>query len=231
MDKSTAAVLNKNVVLKSLSVVILIVALVFLCAGRWGYWQGILYCALMISMFLVSAFFIAHNPGLINERLKPGKGVKAWDKAYLSASTHLFFITISLSALDSGRAGLSPELPVYVYVIASVVYIAGNLIFAWAKRANNFFSSVVRIQKERGHRVCQEGPYRYVRHPGYLGSILYTAVTPLLLGSLWGLIPTGVAIVLMIIRTALEDKTLEYELEGYKEYQAKVKYRLVPLIW
>ncbi|MEA4847251.1 MAG: isoprenylcysteine carboxylmethyltransferase family protein [Clostridiaceae bacterium] len=223
MDKSTSAVLNKNAVLKSLSVMILTVALIFLCAGRWWYWQGILYCALMISMFLVSAFFVAHDPGLINEGLKPGQGVKAWDKAYLSASTNLLFITISLSALDSGRAGLSPGLPVYVYVIASVVYIAGNLIFAWAK--------AVRIQKEQGSMVYYGGPYRYVRHPGYLGSILHRAVTPLLLGSLWGLIPTGVELVLILVRTALEDKTLECELEGYKEYQAKVKYRLIPLIW
>lgn len=230
MAENTSAV-NKSAVFKSLFLVIFIVALVFLCAGRWPYWQGVLYCVLMISMFIVSYLFVAGNPALINERLKPGGGTKAWDKMYLSASTLLYFITIVLSALDSGRFSLSPELPGYVYVIASVIYIVGSLIFAWAKRTNQFFSSVVRIQKDCGHTVCRDGPYRYVRHPGYLGSFLHTAVTPLLFGSLWGLIPTGIALVLMLIRTALEDKTLENELEGYKEYKAKVKYRLIPLIW
>lgn len=224
-------VLNKNLVLKSLSAVVLVAALIFICAGKWLFWQGILYSLLMISMFIVSFLFVAHNPGLINERLKPGPGAKAWDKIYLALSTLLFFITISLSALDSGRLGLSPELPAAVYAVASVVYIAGNLIFAWAKGTNNFFSSVVRVQKERGHAVCRDGPYRYVRHPGYLGGFLYTAVTPLLLGSLWGLIPTGIILVLMLVRTALEDRTLADELEGYQECQAKVKYRLIPLVW
>lgn len=231
MEKNSSAVLNKSVVFKSLFGVVFIVALVFLCAGKWPYWQGILYCALTVSMLIVSFLFVAHNPGLINERLKPGKGTKSWDKVYWTISTPLFFITISLSALDSGRFGLSPELPVAVYAIAAVVYIAGHLIFAWARRANNFFSSVVRIQTDRGHTVCQDGPYRYVRHPGYLGGLLYTVVTPLLLGSLSGLIPAGITIVLMLIRTSLEDKTLENELEGYREYQAKVKYRLIPFIW
>jgi len=230
MAENTSAI-NKSAVFKSLFLVVFIVALVFLCAGKWPYWQGVLYCALMISMFIVSALFVAHNPGLINERLKPGEGTKAWDKIYLTVSALLFFITVGLSALDSGRFKLSPELPAYVYGIASAIYIAGNLIFAWAKRTNRFFSSVVRIQKERGHTVCRDGPYRYVRHPGYLGSFLHTAVTPLLFGSLWGLIPTGIALVLMLTRTTLEDKTLENELGGYKEYKAKVKYRLIPFIW
>lgn len=230
MGKNTLSI-NKNIIFKSLFGIVFVVALVFICAGKWLYWQGILYCVLTVSMLIVSFLCVAHNPGLIHERLKPGKGVKAWDKVYWAVSTPLFFVTISLSALDSGRFGLSPELPAAVYVIASVVYITGNLLFAWARRTNNFFSSVVRIQKDRGHMVCQDGPYKYVRHPGYLGGLLYTAATPLLLGSLWALIPTGITIVLMLIRTSLEDKTLEDELEGYKEYKTRVKHRLIPLIW
>jgi len=230
-EKNSLPVLNKIVVFKSLSGIIFVVALVFFCAGKWPYWQGVLYAVLTVSMLIVAFLFIAHNPGLINERLKPGKGAKAWDKIYWALSTPLFFITIALSALDAGRFHLSPALPVYVYVIASLVYIAGNLLFAWARQANNFFSSVVRIQKDRGHTVCQDGPYKYVRHPGYLGGLLYTAMTPLLLGSLWGLIPTAIGLVLLLVRTALEDKTLADELEGYQEYMAKVKYRLILLIW
>jgi protein-S-isoprenylcysteine O-methyltransferase Ste14 len=180
---------------------------------------------------LVSFPSIKSNPELINERLRPGKGIKTWDKIYWVLATSLFFITIILAALDSGRFQWSPDLPVYIYAAAALLYIIGYLIFAWARRTNNFFSSVVRIQKDRGQTVCQDGPYNYVRHPGYLGGFLYTSVTPLLLGSLWALIPTGITVVLMLVRTGLEDKTLTNELEGYKEYKARVKYRLIPFVW
>lgn len=195
------------------------------------YWQGILYSILTVLVLLVTFLSIADNLELMNERLKPGKGVESWDKIYWALTTPLFFVTIFFSALDSGRLKLSPDLPIYLYVIASLIYIIGNLIFAWARRTNNYFSSVVRIQKDRGQIVCQDGPYKYIRHPGYFGGLLYTSVTPLLLGSLWALIPTIMTIILMIIRTWLEDKTLEDELEGYKEYTIKVRYRLIPFIW
>jgi protein-S-isoprenylcysteine O-methyltransferase Ste14 len=96
---------------------------------------------------------------------------------------------------------------------------------------NKFFSSVVRIQKDRGHKVIQDGPYKYVRHPGYVGIFFLAPAVPLILGSIWGLIPSGLFIIAIIIRTYLEDKTLHKELEGYKEYAKKVKYRLIPGIW
>lgn len=223
--------LNRSAVIRSLSGVVAVVAVVFICAGTWRYWQGILYCSLMLSLLIVSASAIAQNPELINERLKPGKGTKQWDIVYWRLSTSLFFITLSLSALDSGRLHWSPELPAALYVIASVLYTVGYLIFLWARRANNFFSSVVRIQKDRGQTVVQDGPYRYIRHPGYVGGLLYTSVTPLLFGSLWGLIPAGIAVVLLLIRAYLEDETLADELEGYREYKARVRYRLVPYVW
>jgi protein-S-isoprenylcysteine O-methyltransferase Ste14 len=101
----------------------------------------------------------------------------------------------------------------------------------WAKRENKFFSSVVRIQKDRNQTVCKGGPYQYVRHPGYLGGLLYIIATPLLLGSFWGLIPVIIAVILLVIRTYLEDKTLQAELEGYKDYTNEVRYRILPGIW
>lgn len=231
MEKNKNLKLNKGVVLKSLSGIILVISIVFISAGKLIYWQGILYSALTVLVLLITFLSITNNPELINERLKPGKGIKSWDKIYWVLATSLFFITIILSALDSGRFEWSPDLPMYIYVIAVLIYITGYLIFAWARRANNFFSSVVRIQKDRGQTVCQDGLYRYIRHPEYLGGFLYTSVTPLLLGSLWGLIPTSITVVLMLVRTGLEDKTLEDELEGYKEYKAKVQYRLIPFVW
>jgi protein-S-isoprenylcysteine O-methyltransferase Ste14 len=97
--------------------------------------------------------------------------------------------------------------------------------------ANAYFSMVVRIQEDRGHAVVTDGPYRFVRHPGYLGSILFALATPLVLGSLWAFVPCGLGAVLFIVRTALEDKTLQKELPGYREYAERVRYRLLPGIW
>jgi protein-S-isoprenylcysteine O-methyltransferase Ste14 len=101
----------------------------------------------------------------------------------------------------------------------------------WAIWINRFFSSVVRIQKERGQEVIQDGPYRFVRHPGYVGGILLALGNALVLGSLWALIPAGIMSLLLVIRTYLEDITLQRELPGYTDYTRKVKYRLLPWIW
>ena len=97
--------------------------------------------------------------------------------------------------------------------------------------ANAFFSMVVRIQEDRGHAVATGGPYRYVRHPGYVGMMLSLLGTPLLLGSLWALVPAGLATCLYVVRTALEDRTLQEELEGYKDYAGQVRRRLLPGVW
>ncbi|MFH1408668.1 MAG: isoprenylcysteine carboxylmethyltransferase family protein, partial [Nanoarchaeota archaeon] len=103
--------------------------------------------------------------------------------------------------------------------------------FSWAEYTNSYFSSVVRIQKDRGQKVCQEGPYKYIRHPGYVGANLLWPSMGLIFGSAWSLIPSGILFVLTIVRTSLEDKTLQKELKGYKAYAKKVKYRLLPGVW
>lgn len=210
---------------------VFIIPVVFLCAGRLPYPQGWLYIIVMLGSLLMTYMSVRSNPELINERLSPGEGVKRWDKIYFALSTPLYLATIAVGSLDTGRLGLSPELPVILNALAAAVYIAGQLIFAWARKANNYFSSVVRIQKDRGHKVCESGPYKHVRHPGYLGGLLFTLATPFIFGSLWAVIPTAIGIALMFIRTVLEDRTLERELEGYAEYKRKVKYRMIPYIW
>jgi protein-S-isoprenylcysteine O-methyltransferase Ste14 len=222
---------KNRVILSAVGAPIFVVAIVFVTAGTFDYWQGILYTALTLTMIVVSDLSIRKNKELINERLKPGAGTKSWDRIYLRLSTLFFFAAIILACLDGGRFKWSPVLPTPVYIVSIIVYVIGNLIFVWAKTTNKFFSSVVRIQKDRGQTVCQEGPYKYVRHPGYLGGLLYTLVTPLLLGSLWALIPTALTGVLMIARIVREDKTLAIELDGYREYKGKVRYRLLPHVW
>jgi len=95
---------------------------------------------------------------------------------------------------------------------------------------DKFYGRVVRIQKERGHHVIADGPYHYLRHPGYLGQIIFSLASALALGSLWTLIPSGLFAALLVVRSALEDRTLQEELEGYKEYAQRVRFRLMPRI-
>ena len=222
---------QKRVLMSALGGPLILLAIVFVSAGTFNYWQGFLYTALTLGVLVVSFLSIRKNKELITERLTPGKGTKSWDKIYWRTATALFFIALILACIDGGRFGWSPPLPLAVYAVAVSLYILGNFFFLWARTTNEFFSSVVRIQKDRGQTVCQQGPYKYIRHPGYLGGLLYTAVTPLLLGSLWAMIPVAVTIALMIVRTSLEDKTLEAELTGYSEYKQKVKYKILPHIW
>ncbi len=222
---------RNRLLMSAIGAPIFMIAIVFVTAGTLDYWQGMLYTALTLTMLVVNGLALRKNPELISERLKPGDKAKSWDRTYWGLSTLLFFSGIILACLDGGRFKLSPSLPVWVYLASSFVFVFGNLFFIWAKATNRFFSSVVRIQKERGHTVCQEGPYKYIRHPGYLGGLLFTLATPLLLGSLWAMIPTVTSVLLMIVRTVLEDRTLAIELDGYKEYMARVKYRLVPNLW
>ena len=146
-------------------------------------------------------------------------------------STPFFFAILIVSVLDGGRFRWEPRVSTLIVVVAALVYIIGQIIVLWAKKVNRFFSSVVRIQKDRGQTVCKDGPYRFVRHPGYLGGLLFTIATPLVLGSWWGLIPVAITLVLVFIRTYLEDKTLQSELEGYTDYSNETRYRLLPGIW
>jgi protein-S-isoprenylcysteine O-methyltransferase Ste14 len=112
-----------------------------------------------------------------------------------------------------------------------VLYVVGHSIFLWAKLANPYFSSVVRIQTERGQTVCRTGPYHYLRHPGYAGSLLWILVGPLVMGSMWGLIPAVLSALLLVVRTRLEDETLKKELPGYSDFSDEVRFRLVPGVW
>jgi protein-S-isoprenylcysteine O-methyltransferase Ste14 len=134
------------------------------------------------------------------------------------------------SILDATRFHWEPSITVIIMIIGIILYSIGQVIGLWAKKANKFFSSVVRIQTERNQTVCSHGPYRFVRHPGYAGGLIFTIGTPLMLGSFWGLFPAIITLVLLSWRTYMEDKTLKNELPGYCDYAQKVKYRLIPFI-
>jgi protein-S-isoprenylcysteine O-methyltransferase Ste14 len=170
-------------------------------------------------------------PELANQRGEFKKDTKKWDKILVSA-----FLLISITALpavsglDVGRYKWS-HLSFNTTIIGVVIYCASVLLNHWAMLVNRHFEGTVRIQKDREHKVIAKGPYRFVRHPGYVAMILTTVSFPLIVGSLYGLYPASLVISIIIIRTAMEDATLQKELDGYKEYAAKTRFRLLPGIW
>jgi protein-S-isoprenylcysteine O-methyltransferase Ste14 len=190
---------------------------IFALAGRLDYWQGWLFFSTFLVLMVAFGVFFTKKQELIQERFRPGPGVKWWDKIFFVLYIPLYFSVSLLAALDAGRFHWSPQLPVAIYPVMFVLILLGYCIIYWAMWTNNFFSSRVRIQTDRGQFVVTDGPYRYVRHPGYVGMIVFTPASAVLLGSLYALVPAGITIVLLIIRTYLEDLTLQKELPGYTD--------------
>jgi len=210
----------------------LLIPLVLLISG-WdlGWWQGWLYSALIVVAGIGPRMWAEkRHPGLLAERGKFGKAqdVKSWDKVLspLMAVSMTFPLFI-VAGLDH-RFGWSLVFPTWLNILGFILIVLGYTFAGWALTENRFFSSVVRIQKDRGHMVCDSGPYRIVRHPGYAGNILALPGIVLALGSVWTIIPVIVALIIAVIRTTLEDKTLQEELPGYRDYASRVRYRLFP---
>jgi len=204
----------------------------FLAAGRLDISRAWLLLGIdYLGVVIISVIFWKLAPELANQRATIKEGTKAWDKIFLA-----FYSTISLIAfpivagLDVGRYYWS-ELHIN-YAIAGVILLALCFAFcSWAIIVNRFFETTVRIQTDRGHEVITGGPYRFVRHPGYLSLILGAVSASFIIGSLYSLIPCGVAIIALLVRTYLEDRTLQEELNGYREYASRVRWRLIPGIW
>jgi protein-S-isoprenylcysteine O-methyltransferase Ste14 len=172
------------------------------------------------------------NPELLAERseLKPREGVQTWD-VILSAVIRLSMLTSYVVAGLDVRFGWKPELAPAVQIAALAVGLLGVSLVVWAMAANRYAAVYARIQKERGHTVVTTGPYRFVRHPFYIGTITFSLTIPVVLGSPWALIPGGLAALLFIVKTAAEDRMLRKGLEGYREYAGQVRYRLLPGVW
>ena len=220
---------SSQLILRLIATPLILLAAIMLAAGRLSYWQGWVFVGVNFALLIVNYLLLRERPDLIEERLTPGKGSKWWDKVYFAVTTPLFFITIILAALDAGRLHWGPALPLWVYIISLAMYLAGQAVHLWAKGTNRWFATVSRIQKDRGQQVCREGPYRFVRHPGYAGGLLFMLATPLILGSWLALIPEAVAAGFLIARAHLEDRLLLDGLPGYAEYAKQVRHRLLPL--
>jgi protein-S-isoprenylcysteine O-methyltransferase Ste14 len=206
-------------------------AILFVCAGRLNYPQGWIFLSVNIVSTFMNYFTIHKNSELINERSKVGEGIKSWDKLLLGLSALVYVITLIFAGLDSGRFRYTPDFNWEISISGVILTVIGQIIFLTARSQNNFFSTVVRIQKERGHVVCDQGLYKIVRHPGYLGMIITLIGIPFITTSVWSVIPTFIAIILLLIRTSLEDKTLINELDGYYEYTMKTRNKLLPSVW
>jgi protein-S-isoprenylcysteine O-methyltransferase Ste14 len=192
----------------------------------WVYLGGFL-----LTRTITLLWVLRTSPDLLIERSDVQEGTKGWDRL-LSGIVALYGpLSIWLVAGLDARANWSLPVPRWIQLVSFSFTLIGGLINAWAMASNKFFSGTVRIQTDRNHSVATEGPYRFIRHPGYAGGIIYDLATPLALGSLWCFIPSLVTIVFIIYRTYLEDVTLQKELTGYVEYTKQTRWRLMPGVW
>ena len=212
--------------------ILVMAAILLIASGQLDWVMAWIYLGIyVVGIGINSTILLRHNPELIAERAEMGPGTKGWDKILAILYGLVSGIgTLLIAGLDV-RFGWSPEIPLTLRLIALMAVVLGFALASWAMLSNAFFATTVRIQDERGHVVASGGPYQFVRHPGYAGWLLSGIATPLMLGSWWALIPAVLVGIFLVIRTALEDKTLQEELDGYGEYAQKVPYHLVPGIW
>jgi protein-S-isoprenylcysteine O-methyltransferase Ste14 len=215
---------------------LLVPLLLLLCGWDVGWWEAWVYSLMIVGSGVGGRIWAERrHPGLMAEReralIEDTADVKSWDRvlAPLMAVSLSFPLAI-VAGLDH-RFGWSPDFPIGLTMLGFGMIALGYGFASWALAENRFFSSVVRIQTDRGHAVCDRGPYRFVRHPGYAGNILPLPGIVLALDSVWTLVPAAVALIVLVVRTALEDRTLREELPGYRAYAGVVRYRLIPGIY
>ena len=227
-EMSTAQLVVRLIVLAAVFPLLL-----FPFAGRWDWGMGwALIGILAVATILSRLLLLRVHPYLVTERANSldAENAKAWDKVLAPAMGLTPMLVLVVAGLDQ-RFGWSPEFPLGWQLTGLALAILGYGLATWAMLTNRFFSGVVRIQSERGHTVIDTGPYAFVRHPGYSGSLLAGVGFPLALSSLWALVPLTLMFVVTVVRTKLEDGTLQEELTGYAEFAGKTRYRLLPGIW
>jgi protein-S-isoprenylcysteine O-methyltransferase Ste14 len=232
MSKQGKTIMFRTI-LQLVLVVLIAPFLPMILSGDWGWWQAWTYAALSILSFVVSRVIVSRvHPDLIRERASfmEAKDTKSWDKVLAPLLVFGSILILVVAGLDR-FFGWSNAYATIVNVIALLGIVFGYAFSSWALVVNRFFSGTVRIQTERGQHVVTDGPYRIVRHPGYAGGLFGYIFIPLLLDSAWAFVPAFLLGIVMVLRTALEDSTLQKELPGYAEYARKTRYRLLPGVW
>lgn len=225
--QATRKAIVRRVVQLMVTLVLFAISL-FLTSGRLDWASAWVYLGLYVGMIIATGLVIERD--LVAERSRIGKGTKDWDRVLGSLS--IFLVTpgaLLVAGLDE-RFGWS-QVGILVQLAALGFVILGSALTVWAVASNRYFSATVRIQKDRGHTVVSSGPYGFVRHPGYLAWCISAPAIPLMLGSLWALVPALLGVCVLLMRTYLEDQTLREELHGYQDYARRVRYRLVPGLW
>jgi protein-S-isoprenylcysteine O-methyltransferase Ste14 len=226
-------IVSPLVLIQTLLFVVLIPFLPLLISRRWNWWAAWAYAAVSVFGFTVSRILaVRRHPDILAERARfmQHENAKAWDRLLVSvlamASTSILVVAGLDTLFDWSHVSSLPTKAVSLAII-----LAGYALGSYALIENRFFSGMVRIQFDRGHRVVSSGPYGWIRHPGYAGGLVTYLGTPLLLDSLWALIPAVLSAIVILIRTHLEDTTLQIELPGYSDYARQVRFRLLPGIW
>jgi len=225
--------ISPRAILLMLFFIVVIPFLPLLISRQWDWWEAWVYAIIGILGFAISRVLAARrHPDLLAERARflQHEDAKPWDK-YLSPLVGLGGGLIPLVAGLDALFDLSPPFSLPVKILALVSILAGYALGSYALIENRFFSGMVRIQTDRGHQVVSSGPYRWVRHPGYAGALLTYLATPFFLDSKWAFLPVVFISIVLVIRTNLEDKVLQNELEGYRDYARRVRYRLLSGVW
>ncbi|MBN2583341.1 MAG: isoprenylcysteine carboxylmethyltransferase family protein [Planctomycetes bacterium] len=208
----------------------LFLAITLFLPGGIAWRAGWLFFAVLITLTVLSSMYLWRvNPDIFVARNKIHKGTKRWDKVILVLFSGSFLGVFVVAGLDA-RCGWS-SIPLWLMGLGYLPITLGMVASDWACAVNQFAERSVRIQSDRGHKVIDAGPYAIVRHPLYLACIFLLGGAPLSLRSYWAFIPVAAGIVVLVVRTVLEDRTLQDELDGYKDYASRVRYRLIPGIW
>lgn len=234
-ERSSSEAPDGKLIIKSLIWIgltfLLLGGILFGCVGRLDWGPGWVFMITLFGCVGVNFLILVKtNPEVIEERSHLNRGAKKWDIVITSVASIFILATLVVAAFDE-RYGWCRSIGPGWHFAGIPVFVAGDLLFLWAMAVNKYFSKLVRIQIERGHQVVSSGPYRVIRHPGYLGWSVMWVGAPLILDSSCAFIPAVLSIILIIFRTALEDNTLKKELPGYTEYVSRVGYRLIPWVW
>jgi protein-S-isoprenylcysteine O-methyltransferase Ste14 len=223
---------RRLLVISTAASMLILVLCLFLPSGTWAWSRGWLFLVVVVAASVVSSMYLRQvNPDLIAGRVNRLERWRLWDLLLMLPVCLPAMLAIPIvSALDDGRYGWS-HVPWWGCLVGHALMIAGFFGMTWAMSVNKFFEPSVRIQTDRGHKVIDIGPYAIIRHPGYAFGFLLFLGMPLALSSLWGLIPAMITSALLVVRTVLEDRTLQDELACYKEYAQRVRYRLFPGVW